>query len=518
MAFNNWQELLSIKIALLISFGISLFIFAMHRQLGAFGVETDFYGSFVPEARRFLARQSLLLEWHPPFYSFLLGGVYLLIGDWFRSGLIISVVSAVFAVGAVYALFRDLYNRVAAWGAALGLALWPQFLSLAITASTDVLFLSLMMTSLAVAVGEETSSNGRSFFAGLLAGLASLTRTNGITLLLITLICARRVSENRMAKTAWIALSGFLTPWCIWVLFSRLIESPVFPSRTYIDIAVTFFHPEEARFSSNSDNWDFAENSFSSMFEVILFDPRILILGFLRNLLLNIFLFFKFAGSLWPLLGCASVFGIFWLLMQRSNSKLLLPFWLIYASQYAVLALRSFDTRYFLFLVPAIAAGVFLLGKALIDRIGETGSRNKTMARLAFGAVLIPIAIINVKLLIDFIKREPVEIIEATALLKGIATGRESIVARKPHIGFYSGLDHSFIPLVQSERELYYDLCSKHAREKTFLFFGREEAQRRPSLRALQTPKDAPDWLTPVGNGKRVGSSWVLYEVNCTAQ
>ena len=128
MLCRNISQKCPIKIGLLISLGISLFAIALHRQLGLW-VETDFYGGFVPEAQRFLAGESLHMEWHPPFYSFLLAGGYLLIGDWFRSGLLISMISAVFAVAATHSVFRDLYGRFAGWGAAFGLALWPEFLS-----------------------------------------------------------------------------------------------------------------------------------------------------------------------------------------------------------------------------------------------------------------------------------------------------------------------------------------------------------------------------------------------------
>jgi 4-amino-4-deoxy-L-arabinose transferase-like glycosyltransferase len=517
MAFwNTWQERLPIKIVLLISLGIILFGFSIHRQLGAYGVETDFYGGFVPEAKRVLAGESLHMEWHPPLYSFLLAGVFMLLGDWFRSGLLISVISAVLAVGAVHSVFRDLYGRFAGWGAALGLALWPQFLVLAISASSDVLFLSLMMTSLAVGVGGETFTNRRSFFAGLLAGLAALTRTNGFTLLLIVLLAAKRAKANTKINSAVIALGGFLFPWVGWFVTSHFLESPIFPVRTYIDIATTFFNPEGARWSGNSDNWILAEKRFSSLSEVLLFDPRTLILDFIHNLLLNAFLFFEFAGVFSVVFASASLLCILWLLTRKTNNRLVLPFWLIYASQYSVLALRTFDTRYFLFLVPAIIAGAFSLAATLIDFIGGKNALTKTIARLAFGLLLLLLVIINAKLLVNFIKREPVEVIEAVALLKTISSGQEYILARKPHIRFYSGLAYARIPLAQSERELYRDVCFEHQRREIFLFFGREEARLRPGLRSLQTPASAPDWLLPVGYGEPVGSSWVLYRANCS--
>ena len=238
-----------------------------------------------------------------------------------------------------------------------------------------------MMTSLAVAVGGETITDRQSFFAGLLAGIAALTRTNGIILLLIVLLAARRAKANRKINSAVIALGAFLFPWAVWFVTSRFFESSVFPVRTYIDIAVAFFNPEGATFSSNSDNWVFAEKRFSSLLEVLLFDPKTLILGFLRNLALNIFVFFKFTGVLSFVFGSASLLCVLRLLMHKTNNDLLLPFWLIYASQYAVLALRSFDTRYFLFLIPAIAAGAVLLVMTLIDLIGGKNALTKNNSK-----------------------------------------------------------------------------------------------------------------------------------------
>ena len=180
-----------------------------------------------------------------------------------------------------------------------------------------------------------------------------------------------------------------------------------------------------------------------------------------------------------------------------------------------MIALRSLETRYFIFIIPAISAGAFSLGRNLIDRIGGINGRKKIMTSIAFGVVLFSTAIVDGGYLIRFIKSEPVEVIEAAALLKKIAGGHEHIIARKPHIGFYTGLVDDGIPLGQSEHELYQFLCSERPQE-AFLFFGQEEAGRRPELRSLQTPKSAPDWLLPVGHGEPVGSSWVLYKINCS--
>ncbi|MFC1880771.1 hypothetical protein ACFL2S_04630 [Thermodesulfobacteriota bacterium] len=64
------------------------------RQTIHYGVETGFLGGFVPETQRFLSQDPHRVGAHPPFYSITLASVYWIIGDWFKSGLILSLLSS----------------------------------------------------------------------------------------------------------------------------------------------------------------------------------------------------------------------------------------------------------------------------------------------------------------------------------------------------------------------------------------------------------------------------------------
>jgi hypothetical protein len=122
-------------------------------------------------------------------------------------------------------------------------------------------------------------------------------------------------------------------------------------------------------------------------------------------------------------------------------------------------------------------------------------------------AVLLPIAIIDGNYLIGFIKSEPVEVIEGAAPLK---KSLKAINASSPISRPWDSTLALAAPIcLQSTRSRsYISVFVLSAPLETFLFFGQEEARRWPSLRSLQTPKSAPEWLLPVGHGEPVGSSW----------
>lgn len=502
-------------ILLLACFGLGLLALSALRQIGTYGVESDFYGVFVPEGERILAGESLKVAWHPPFYPLVLAGIYCVVGDWFRAGLLISIISSLCAIGAVYLAFRALFDRFAAAGAVIAFVAWPEFLVYSITASSDVLFLSLMMLSIAAAVTGERLSNIRALLAGIFAGLASLTRTNGVTLALVALVCAGRASTSKKAKAGLVSSAGFGLPWLIWLLASRLSGSPMFPTENYIDMAVAFFGQEGFRTSSNSDNWSLVGHQFSSFADVILHDPQTVILGFFRNLGTH---WYKIFLSVHPLafpLAVVAFLSLVYLVVQKPNG-VRAAFWVFMCSQYAVLGLRSFGSRYYLFLIPAFGAGAVCLARRIIDACGESRRGKQLLWSGVIVGSLVPLAIFDGKYVSQFIGHEPKEVIEAGRVLRKIATRDETVMARKPHLAFHAGVSGDGIPPVGTTEELQRAVCSRHRNSKTFLFFGEAEASLRPGLRALRSPEDAPDWLVPLGHGSPPGSSWALYQVKCT--
>lgn len=504
----------ALMFTLLVAVAILLFYLSALRQIGNYGVETDFYGGYVPNAQRLLAGMPLKIDFHPPFYPAILAAVYMIVGDWFRAGLLISVFSSVLVLLTVWRVFNVVFSTGAAVAATAALLVWPEFLQYSVSASSDMLFLSLMMLSLATAVGGERLTVRRAFVAGFIAALASLTRPNGITLLSIALICASRMAASQRARPFLICLAGFAVPWILWMIIAIVSGSPVLPTRTYVDIAAAFFNPEGSQFSSNSDNWQLAESKFSSLVDVILYDPRTLILGWAQNLLRNWWkLFSTLSVQLLPLAGICSL-GIAHLVLRKRNA-LRLTFWLVYIFQYAVLGLRSFDSRYFLFLVPMVGHGAQAAGSVLFNDVRISAKTRAAIIIIAVAAGTILIGAVQRRNFIALLSQDATEVIAASSVLRQVSKPGDRIIARKPHLAFETGLSGVGFPLVGTTNDLYREVCPIPSNTNTFLFFGRAEAQRRPALRFLRTRENAPEWLIPIGNGKPLGGSWELYRVQC---
>ena len=206
--------------------------------------------------------------------------------------------------------------------AALALLIWPDFIVLSVTASGDMLFLALMLTSLAIASTPSPAIVRHGVLSGIVAGLASLTRTNGIVLLLLPLFFAIHFSRELRIRAALLASCGFFIPWSLWALFVAITSSGLFPSKTYIDIAVTFFGPDGHRFSSNSDNWAYAEATFSSLGDVLTHDPVALIRGVVRNSMTHGWSLFRDVSPALPAIGALAAGSLLYLLLTRRDPAL----------------------------------------------------------------------------------------------------------------------------------------------------------------------------------------------------
>lgn len=510
-SFGSPSVHLAVKVLLLLVLGLVFYSVVRLRLVGGYGVETDFYGGFVPEARHVLAGQPLEMQWQPPFYPILLAAAHTLNGNWFRCGLIISVLSALVALWSAHSLFRNLFGEAMGVAATFLLLLWPDFAVYAVTASSDMPFLALMLLSLAVASGRSRSVVGRGLLSGAIAGLSALTRTNGIVLILLPLFYTVRLSRGQRRSGFIAAVSGFFLPWGLWLIMSACNHSPFFPTHNYVDIATRFYAPTGHRESSDSDNWTYAEKSFASLGEVLMYDPARLVKGVALNLVTHGWHLFRQFSHLLPLVAVISLCSLFSLLWRERRSDLWILM-LIFAAQYGVLSLRSFGSRYYLFLIPVVGAGC--LSSA------EIGFRALSLSNRAraiiLGAIVLMCCVYFGRISMSHVARlrrsEARDALAAASIIKQRHITEGGIVARKPHLPFLAGLEGLGFPLVTNLDELKMHMFSE-SEMPTFLFFGTAEAVYRPDLKFLQSPTSTPSWLVPISHGESGGSVWTLYEV-----
>ena len=111
-------------------------------------VESDYLGTFVPEAKRFLAGAALELKFHLPLYSITIGLINAGVQNWWITGLILTWASSIAAVLMFFQFFKRLSGTWAAYGAMFGLISSPAFLIHAASASSDVFFLAVQSAAL----------------------------------------------------------------------------------------------------------------------------------------------------------------------------------------------------------------------------------------------------------------------------------------------------------------------------------------------------------------------------------
>ena len=154
---------------------------------------------------------SLLRHPFHPLYALAIAAAKPVFGDGERAAVAISVVAGALAVGALYLLLCAAFDRrVGAIGAFL-LAVHPSALELT-DVQSDALYLALFLASAALLWRAYAAGSARlAFAAGLVAGLAYLTRPEGLgTLVVGVALCALEVARRHWSVSQAARVAGAL--------------------------------------------------------------------------------------------------------------------------------------------------------------------------------------------------------------------------------------------------------------------------------------------------------------------
>ena len=216
------------------------------RPIGDYGVETDFYGDFVPTARRWMHEGAQVGNgFRGPFYYVLLG----LAGQTFMAGKILSVLASGVGLRLLGSVAERVLDRRAALIATLALGANAVFVELSFRAASDPIFWALFTGTLALCLSESAEDEARRAWwrwpaAGLLAGFAWLTRYNGIALLPAGLLFAAFFAGPHRLR----AMSTFAGGWLIaalpWALFLWKKMGDPFWNTNYQNLAIAVYAPD----------------------------------------------------------------------------------------------------------------------------------------------------------------------------------------------------------------------------------------------------------------------------------
>ncbi|MGH8594895.1 MAG: ArnT family glycosyltransferase [Gammaproteobacteria bacterium] len=490
--------------ALVTLYGLIVLFLGTGRSYFGYGIETDFVGGFLPDARRFLAGEPLKSPWHPALYPMLIGVFYSVAHDWLTAGVLVSVLSSLAVMLISYRLFFMLGGRPAAWGAVLALVGSDVFVKYSALATSDVLFQALFLGSCLLAIMALNSGSRLLWWAcGLAAGLGVVARTNGLTLALFVLapLLSRAAARDKIAQCSWVT-AGFALPVILMLAYGALTGSNVFPPDTHVSLAATYFTESDR---ASRDALEEVSGRFDSLTAVLLHDPSRIARAYLADLfdLLAV----KFTQLLEPPLYLLFFPGLFFLVAMRWDRALMVVLSALLA-QLLLVNFKPFDPRYFLFLIPLMGAGV----GEMCWRVARAEWPLSLRAWIPSVIVLMFLLAGGLALTKTYvtIHKQIAEIQEVVPVaLREVEQGA-TILVRKPHLPYYANAERVVLPHLKSLDELHAFVKGRVAKTPIYLFYGMVERQSRPQYRVLVNPQSAPQWLKPVVWGKRPGS-WVLY-------
>ena len=409
----------------------------------------------------------------------------------------------------------------AAWGSLIGLGVSSSFVSHSALATSDMFFLALYYSCFFfVLQAIRTKSNKLWGVAGGVLGLALLTRSSSLPLLVLFVFPWIQFLplHTRFKNFRWF-LIGLLLPLLVWGSIATLTSSPLAPTHSHYNVAVTYFSEGGNRFAGEAE-WQFL-GKFDNILEVFAYDPvkigiiyakdfyYMLKQNFARNAVV------AFPLNLFAFPGLLLLF-----FRSRRPSDFLRSFQFLFLvavlMQIALMNLVAWQPRHFLFLVPIFGAGAGLCFKNILEAI-----RFRSL-QCAMLLVLLPFIIVGIRDSVGTTHKklhsEDQELGEAVPEIKNWLTPNSFVVVRRPHIPFYTQSQQVFFPMVDTLGDLRATLQAEWKGEPIYLYYGRDEQSRRPQFKELKSPENSPAWLEPVTKSKTPGL-WVLYRfkpnLNC---
>jgi len=493
---------------------VPIAVLAIGRVYPTYGTETDFVSGFVPEAERILQGGPLLIRFHPPLYSLALAGGHLLGISWFATGLVLSCMAAVAAMLAAYLLFAAQGQRSAAWGALVGLATCPIFIAFGAQATSDLFFLALYLSAItALMLARSSSARGSWAVAGLLTGLTMLTRTNGATLAPVAVATALWPSASGRRRASLWGMASCFAVLLVWCAAARATHSPLLPTANARNLALTYLVPETDRMSTDAaalaarrldalrtSGRSQARHLAGMVMRTYLRDARIAARQLVGRDGLLLFPFGLLAAPGLVLLFRTLTRPVPWLL---GGATLL---------QAALMNMKAFEERYWLSFTPLLGAAASLL---LCAGLGWFTNRRLRLTVIVAGALCVAAATARAMYRIHAgLHSADAELGEAIPVVKAairVGNPRPILLARKPHLAWYSGLEAVKVPDVRTPEALRAAIAPYKARD-VYLFVGTAERFYRAELAGRLQSEAVPPWITVVARSRAPGA-WTLFRV-----
>jgi tetratricopeptide (TPR) repeat protein len=457
------------------------------HRVGDVFTETDFYGSYGPGARGLQQGQLDPARYGVvgPVFEVLLALTGFVVRDLFLAAELVAVASMTAALFFWWALLERRAGKAVALLAVLFLASNAQFFRYAWSATTDAPALAFQAAALWALIGADRP---RLVLAGLLAGLAFLTRYNSVALLpaglaAIALGWAGTPRGARVRAALGFA-GGFLLPVVPWVAYSASHGGSL-QLQLHHNIAFEVFARPQGIV------WDHyardLQPQFPTPWSVLARDPMAVVSRMLFNVLDHLRLDARVLVGV-PL-ACSALAGV-WLAWRDGTLGRLRPLWLAMALGFLALVPAFHSERYSLAVLPAWAS---LAACAFASPRFALAARGVWWKLLLLPVVVVPALATTRAFAARVIDQLPVEVLETARQVRPLVRPGEKVMARKPHFAWYAGLTPAPLPLADSLSEWGEAARREGAR---WLYFSWPEAELRPRFEWLLDSTSAAPGLT----------------------
>ena len=499
-------------LTLIVCLGVGLlsFTIGVSREVGDWGVETDFLYRDVWLAQDVLSGQPYMNQHYPPGYAYMLAGASLVTHDFFKAGIIISVVASTLLGLVCYGIVAVLFDRRLAFVTTLLalLALLPH----AFIASTDVLANFLLLLPLWILLRREPTMSV-CMLSGLAAGLAYLVRYNavfvlaGIPLALLFFSPAEDSTRQRILKIVAFATAALVVT-APWLLVNWQYHGNPFASDLHGQVAAHFYHPKGDAFTSSIKQM---QQQFDSYWDVFFYDPVRLIRKFMKDILYD-----RALNLSWSVIGFPALLfaGAGMLLFLRNLTRSRAVFLMVCGMGYLLHGLAGYADRFYLFLFPLlflfVGLAVFELGRmpAWLREVPKVWD----VSWMVVTCLLIASAYTSSVRVGQYLRAVPMHLLGAAEVLKARASKGDAIMCYYPHLAYLAKLNYVSIKEPHTIEEY---LQRARERNVRFIAYSKIEEEHWEGLRALRDPALMPKDFRVVY--EHIPTKTLVYEITQTS-
>jgi len=445
-----------------------------NRQIGDYGVETDFYVAYVPQAKELLNGNFIVDQYRGPVYQLFLAVTgFLFRYDYFFAGKFLNVISASIALYFISKIVGSIFSREGAFITVLLVAVNQVFLRYSYTPGTDMLFLALYTSSLYFILKNDELDYKNLLIAGILSGLAYLTRYTGISLIVFVVLVffmhfykkfkiTHSFKKSFPAKSLTCYLVTVLVLSSIWGIISYQKTGHFINNMNFQNTALTVYKPD----NMSMDEWTFKnQNTFKSMHDVVFKDFS----TFVKRIFLNNFplYFSKDMSRLLPkYLGILAAFGLIVFIIKFKFQNLSEKYFLLASLVfYFQILLIFYSERFSLPLLPFYC---FLIVKLFSYDFLQRFNFNISKLRF-FWIILFSLIVFNLGNSIITVRGDlnsgPKEILSIKDWIEKNYKedlSEKTIMARKPHIAYYLDMKLEVTPYLENYNDFVQNIKNRN--------------------------------------------------------